>query len=598
MAKRFYFTFKTILNRTVTVDIYDRDYSGSAIELNKDVANSPGCPTDDPVTIEEDDSTNMLDVFRTKTGYLNFIELTEGGLASLYAKDNSQLEVQIKVDNLLIFKGYIQAQTFDSDWKKYRTKVRIPIQSFMETMDNEPISDIDYSGSTSLGEVVENDFQRYAHIVIPDLYVTDNNHNQIHPLALQIMNRTLSPYNDDYDFGKPVDGVLPDVYTPMKMREFIEQMCYHYGLVAHDVKDKIILTRVDFWGDYLQVVASDAGHPDDTSTVVGNSTNVIQFYDYFSIGSDKNKEKLENSLASVKIEVGEEQKEVEIDLSMSKYAGSYVDGNNVVLSLQTREIISSYMTTQGGALTGTKVRVIGDGDNEYLQVRAAVYDTQLFKCVFETQFPNLINGLTVEADIPQYSSPIEMYICVYSGGKYYNFGEEGELWIDTPSYTDLTFNDGKAHIFVNSNGSTVEVRFFARQNINTWQVLFKSFKLDSSVGNALAKYTTPSPTYIFRKGDSASLETGETDNKFYWASLGNFSIPRYRYMFQSQKVLKIIARNTAIIDDTSLYMSKMQIGSDTTLWRVVAISRDLINDEYTLTLMHSDLTETLTPPNS
>jgi hypothetical protein len=69
-------------------------------------------------------------------------------------------------------------------------------------------------------------------------------------------------------------------------------------------------------------------------------------------------------------------------------------------------------------------------------------------------------------------------------------------------------------------------------------------------------------------------------------------------MFQSQKVLKIIARNTAIIDDTSLYMSKMQIGSDTTLWRVVAISRDLINDEYTLTLMHSDLTETLTPPNS
>jgi len=171
MAKRFYFTFKTILNRTVTVDIYDRDYSGSAIELNKDVANSPGCPTDDPVTIEEDDSTNMLDVFRTKTGYLNFIELTEGGLASLYAKDNSQFEVQIKVDNSLIFKGYIQAQTFDSDWKKYRTKVRIPIQSFMETMDNEPISDIDYSGSTSLGEVVENDFQRYDNIIIPDLYV-------------------------------------------------------------------------------------------------------------------------------------------------------------------------------------------------------------------------------------------------------------------------------------------------------------------------------------------------------------------------------------------------------------------------------------------
>jgi hypothetical protein len=191
-----------------------------------------------------------------------------------------------------------------------------------------------------------------------------------------------------------------------------------------------------------------------------------------------------------------------------------------------------------------------------------------------------------------------MYICVYSGGKYYNFGEEGELWIDTPSYTDLTFNDGKAHIFVNTNGSTVEVRFFARQNINTWQVLFKSFKLDTSVGNALSKYTTSSPTYIFRKGDSTSSETGETDNKFYWASLGNFSTPQYRYMFQSQKVLKIIARNTAIIDDTSLYMSKMQIGTDPTLWRVVAISRDLINDEYTLTLMHSDLTETLTPPNS
>ena len=173
MAQRFFYEFRTLLGKSVTVNIYDRDFTGTAIELDKDVPNSPGMPTDNPVTIEEDDSTNMLDVIRTKTGYLNFVELTDGGLAPLYAKDNTQIEVQIRVSGYLIFKGYVQAQTFDSEWMSHRRKVKIPIQSYMETMDNEHISDCESTGVTSFGEIIESDFSMYSNIIMPELDTED-----------------------------------------------------------------------------------------------------------------------------------------------------------------------------------------------------------------------------------------------------------------------------------------------------------------------------------------------------------------------------------------------------------------------------------------
>ena len=130
-------------------------------------------------------------------------------------------------------------------------------------------------------------------------------------------------------------------------------------------------------------------------------------------------------------------------------------------------------------------------------------------------------------------------------------------------------------------------------------MLFKSIRLEwVTVENPYLYYRHRETDYILRKGDIASFEEESIDSEFYHSLYGYVTTPQYGYMLQSQQVLTITARNTTIIDDTTLYMSKMQIGTDATLWRVVAISRNLINDEYTLTLMHSDLTEILTPPNS
>lgn len=599
MARRYFYEFRTLLGKYVTVNIYDRDFTGTAIELDKDVPNSPGMPTDNPVVIEEDDSTNMLDVIRTKTGYLNFVELTDGGLAPLYAKDNTQIEVQIRVSGYLIFQGYVQAQTFDSEWMSHRRKVKIPIQSYMETMDNKQISDCESMGVTSFGEIIESDFSRYSNIIIPELDTEDIDYQSIHPLEMLCLNRTLSPYNDDYNFGVLLDGVIPDVYNSLTMREFLENLCKLYGLVAHDVAQNILLTRADFWGNYLKVETGEASHAGEESTVIGSSTNVIQFYDYFQIGSDDNKIKTENPLSKIHINVDEVPDKVEIDLSQSTYANFTDNAKRVALQLQNDEVQSTYMTSQSGALSGTMVRVEGDSSKEMLHVVANTYDVILFRCFFETKRMSVLNRLIVEAELEHDDE--EMYVAVYSGGKYYNYGSEGDQWITTPSYKDLTFDNGKAEIEVDHNGPTVEVRFYAKNMIYThgWDVLFKSIRLEwVTVENPYLYYRHRDTNYILRKGDIASFEEESIDSEFYHSLYGYVSTPQYGYMLQSQQVLTITARNTTIIDDTTLYMSKMQIGTDATLWRVVAISRNLINDEYTLTLMHSDLTETLTPPNS
>ena len=598
MAKRFYYSFKTMLKRTVTVDIYDRDYSGSAVELNKDVPNSPGCPSVTPVTIEEDNSTDMLDVIRIKTGYLNFIELVEGGLSALYAKDNSQISIEIRFSGNLIFKGYVQAQTFDSEWMSYRRKVKIPIQSYLGTMDEEPTSECDSTGDTLFGTIIENNFSRYSYIIMPEIKAEDIDFHSIHPLMMSCLNRSLSPYNEDYNFGIAIDGEIPSVYNPITMRVFLENMCKLYGLIAHDVAQNIILTRVDFWGNYLKTETGEASRADSESTIAGSSINVLQFYDYFQVTSEKNKIKSENALSKIHINVDEVPTEVDIDLSHSTYVGSAdigpSDTDLCTLQLQSDEVISQYFTTQIGLLSGTKVRVIGDGDIEMLQVVANVYDTVLFKCYFETKKVSKYNRLIVEAEL----TTEQMYVSVQSGGKYYNYGDEGDQWITTASYKELTFTDGKSEVEISSNGPTVIVSFYAKPTVYAWEVLFKSIsmKYEPTVTPYL-RYNVRDVKYIMCKGDMASSEEIDTENNFYNSIVGYVGTPQYKYMLESQRVLTITARNITIIDDTTLYMSKIQIGSDTTLWRVVAISRNLRDDEYTLTLMHSDLADTLTPPN-
>ena len=121
MARRFFYEFRTLLGKYVTVNIFDRDFTGTAIELDKDVPNSPGMPTDNPVVIEEDDSTNMLDVIRTKTGYINIVTDNINLVRNIIPMTGATRKVvalewdENEAEWVEIFFGWVQPQLIDID---------------------------------------------------------------------------------------------------------------------------------------------------------------------------------------------------------------------------------------------------------------------------------------------------------------------------------------------------------------------------------------------------------------------------------------------------------------------------------------------------
>ena len=85
-------SFKTLKDRLCTVAIAG---GGTAVD---GAAN--------PVEWEEDDSDNMLDFVRTKTGYVRVLEYTYGALSGLFPTSATSHPITVTYDGHLAFKGY------------------------------------------------------------------------------------------------------------------------------------------------------------------------------------------------------------------------------------------------------------------------------------------------------------------------------------------------------------------------------------------------------------------------------------------------------------------------------------------------------------
>ena len=95
-AIKWTFTAKTLENRDLTVNIYAEDYTGDAIVVT---------PSADPMTWEDDDNSNLLEVYRPKTGYIRIIEENYGELTDIYPLTNTERYVEVLYNGEVYFIG-------------------------------------------------------------------------------------------------------------------------------------------------------------------------------------------------------------------------------------------------------------------------------------------------------------------------------------------------------------------------------------------------------------------------------------------------------------------------------------------------------------
>ena len=245
--------FKSKQGYNCYLAIYKRGYTGSAItNLSTENANAPGVPAENPFYYEEDDSENLLDVVRIKTGYINMVETVQNGLTELFPATNTELLVEAYYNNTLKFRGFIQAQSFENEWSPVPREISLPVISILGLLDGyyfsstEPLSM--HTIKSLLVEILNNTDDLFYQVVLPaenDSGGTSGREFGKVISSYSLMPLMVTPYNSDYDYR------APQVYKPMSYLGFIEGLCKCAGFIVHDNDDELVFSKFTWSGEYF-----------------------------------------------------------------------------------------------------------------------------------------------------------------------------------------------------------------------------------------------------------------------------------------------------------------------------------------------------------
>ena len=276
MALRWRIPFTSRKGYYCHIDIYDPSYAGSTvIELSTTNPDAPAVPAPDPFYFEEDDDQDLLKVVRIKTGYINLVETQFDGLTDIYATSLKSRYVEVFYDNTIVFRGYIQQQTFENDWRPAPREVSLPVISVLGlteslSFDAElPLTDksLGYYMKQLLRKVEPTDntaaITRYNRVLFSGNAAGDITAT-IHPTVVTV---------DNPDFSKArLSSTQP--YKGITLYDLLEGICNAYGWIAHDMPTCILFTKFDNSSIYYYYPV-DYSSTNDIETLSGRAVTQL-----------------------------------------------------------------------------------------------------------------------------------------------------------------------------------------------------------------------------------------------------------------------------------------------------------------------------------
>ena len=247
MALRWRIPFTSRKGYYCHIDIYDPSYTGqTVIELSTTNPDAPAVPAPDPFYFEEDDDQDLLKVVRIKTGYINLVETQFDGLADIYATSLKSRYVEVFYNSTIVFRGYLQQQTFENDWRPAPREVSLPVVSVLGlteslSFDAElPLTDksLGYYMKQLLRKIEPTDntaaITRYNRVLFSGNAAGDITAT-IHPTVVTV---------DNPDFSKARSSSTQP-YKGIMLYDLLEGICNAYGWIAHDMPTCILFTKFD-----------------------------------------------------------------------------------------------------------------------------------------------------------------------------------------------------------------------------------------------------------------------------------------------------------------------------------------------------------------
>ena len=320
-------TFKSLLDKTCVVTI---DIGGSGTLT----------PSADPFEYEENDSEDMMEFVRSKTGYIRVRETAD--LSALYPTTFISHPVTLTYDGKTMFKGYMQPQTFENEWVALPRDLEFPVMSPLGIMEKYNFAANDGThllpgGYTQIGTLLAEVCAQFGitKVIFPK-GMFPHSSSTADVLSYYVKNLTIAPYGDDFDYGQG------DLQKPISYLQFIEALCNAFGLTVHDEPDLLVFTRINWTGDSYEYTMSSWDSP-STITYSGN-VNIESGREV--VGSDNN----ESIIAPLnKLELksdGKQIKTVGLDgiLERSVYNSQdvvYNGANKVIMLTNNLEFLGS-----------------------------------------------------------------------------------------------------------------------------------------------------------------------------------------------------------------------------------------------------------------
>ena len=246
-------TFMSVNNRIYTVLIKVYGYTGSVITLTADT---------DPLTFEENDDTDLLNVIRYTTGYINILADDSIDVADIFPNTSiTERYVEILEGSTVIFRGYVQAQEF-SRMGNYATtgnppqSVSIPIISPLGLIDDLEFDKVTTPTDYTLWQILKmclykmggsngsNDtpytYVYFPHVVSGSALLKE----------LKLPSLIISPYSDDNTHY--TETTVADCFEVVEISYFIEGLCRCFGCMVHDTPDALVFTKFDYTGSYVR----------------------------------------------------------------------------------------------------------------------------------------------------------------------------------------------------------------------------------------------------------------------------------------------------------------------------------------------------------
>lgn len=603
--------FKSRNGTDCRVDIYKRGYTGSSYVTIKGQAN--------PFYWQEDNSENLLDVVRTKTGYLNVVETGSGTLSDLAPATDHDHYVEFYYGQTIYFNGFMQAQNFENEWVSAPRCLSFPVQSPLALIYG---LDFDIPQEPSfvklaavLKEACDGLQANIGNVIFPSGYRDDMT------LALWMNTLIYSPYNSEYQSNAYSTEPL---FKATNYGEFIEGLCKCFGLIVHDIPGYLVFSRFDYMKSYeiwdVRYMNGESYHP--SAYEDGDDLLDIRNLD---VKSNKNKESVVLPVHEIILDYeGDFYIEEAIDITKGKVSDSYhgtIDEDDQVVFYPALNIsvpsslLQTYYHSLPSAVRGVWLLAAGNGLRPMILVdergggylsSQAILTWKVYNPPKTMSYFNVAVMLSRGANINETeSSDVEIGIEVKNGSKYYNASTY--TWETTQRVNGVTGTDGLHELLITGEPDKVtplEITLYMNDMGSYPESLYliESIRLRYDQGQ-LCQYVTKLPQNTKKLTSDNGSPNSETVNQlFNVATYNNNSLSKggnswfdenviceYDYMFVSQNRLMVDLELIAI--QPYNYTRLVQYYIDAWRWRIISITCEPWNDVMNLTMHRSSTLE-------